>query len=764
MEKKINIGKKAKVEITWKVNPLEYSDEKLENIRTLFAKKYNIPISNVHVEKEFVTNGKSSVALNYENIKNITDPAFQHELFKQYLAESDIKDYNFEELLKIDSLVNNQMDYSQYEKGKKYSIKWLDWSNFLSYGGENHFDFTQLNGIVLLNGKPANKCGKSTFAYDLLHFLFFGETKSGKAKSENGQFVLGALFNSFLPDETELKVEGCITIDGVDYVIKRTLKRPAKSKKELRTATQKVEYYMINAVGEMEELPDVINLQQESSTKTSQIIKETIGNERDFDLIISATQKDLDDLISLKNDERGKLLTRWIGLSCLEDKNNIAKEMWNKKISANRLCDKYNRQTVSQEIVDLNNLLEEKEENQKKSFKELEECKKKLIDYTSDKERYISDKKTIDSSIETYGDLTSLEKKLETITNNGKNDSINKKNIENEIKTIVDYEYSDDEYKSLVKEKESLIEKISTIKANIQAYKEKNELLKNSEVCPTCHRKFDDIDNTPFIEENEKLIKKLINEGIEIKDKKIAVNSKIEDIDIKKENYKKKNNLELKLAAIETKLTNGRLEYKEVKEKIKKINENKEAIEYNNNLEIKINAINERIKVEESIKNRLIGDISSLQEKMTQIKEEITEKKEIISKIEVEEEIEKNWKLYLKLIGKEGISKIVLRNTLPIINGEINKLLDGATDFKVEVTMNEKNDVNFYMVRDNVKYNLAGASGLERTQSALALRTVLGNMSNLCKPDFLLLDEVLYCVDEEFYDEFSLHTKMYKDK
>ena len=56
----------------------------------------------------------------------------------------------------------------------------------------------------------------------------------------------------------------------------------------------------------------------------------------DFDMIISANSKDLDSLISLKDTDRGRLLSRWIGLSILEDKDAIAREKWNKDISKKR--------------------------------------------------------------------------------------------------------------------------------------------------------------------------------------------------------------------------------------------------------------------------------------------------------------------------------------------------------------------------------------------------------------------------------------------
>jgi DNA repair exonuclease SbcCD ATPase subunit len=115
------------------------------------------------------------------------------------------------------------------------------------------------------------------------------------------------------------------------------------------------------------------------------------------------------------------------------------------------------------------------------------------------------------------------------------------------------------------------------------------------------------------------------------------------------------------------------------------------------------------------------------------------------------------------MIGKDGISKMVLRNTLPIINSELNRLLGDVTDFRVEVVMNEKNDVDFLLIRNNTITRLSAASGLEKTQSALALRVVLGKMSKLSRPPFILLDEVLGTVAKENYDDMKrLYDKISK--
>lgn len=746
MQKKIDIGKIAKISIVWNIKPNGYTKEEEDNIRSLFAKKYGVPEKNIVVEKNFITENNNSAALNADNIKDIQDPVFQHKLFKEYLAENNIEDYDFDEILKIDSTINALIDYNVYEKSRNYSIKWIDWSNFLCYGQTNHFDFTTLHGLILLNGEPANKSGKSTFAYDLIHFLLFGKTKSGKANN------LSELFNNYLPNETELKVEGCLNIEGKDYIIKRTLTRAAKSKKAVRTAKQTVEYYVVNPNGEREELADIENLQEESTQKTNKIIKETIGNEKDFDLIISANAKDLDELISLKEDERGKLLSRWIGLSCLEDKDIKAREMWNKKISVGRFCDIYNRETLKSDIATLEETNKELTEKNEKIQKDITESAKKVEQYNSDKERYLSEKKPVDESLLRNGDVTTLETKLNTIKENGINKSKTLESLKQEANDIKNTEYSNEEYTNLIKEKESLIETISGIKVNINTLKKKNEDLANSEYCPTCHRKYDNVDNSGLINENKKEIQKLIEKGIAANNRKEDVAKEIAQLEEIRENQIKKNKVELKIAAIETEIAQQRLAYKEIFDTIKKLKENKEAIKYNNELDAKILTINETIRTETGIQQRLNDELVENKSLIKNNIETINEKKSYIVKIENEIQIEKNWKLYLKMIGKDGISKMVLRNTLPIINGELNNLLGDVADFDVEVSINEKNDVDFWLIRNGVKYRLSAASGLEKTQAALALRVVLSKMSTLSKVPFVLFDEILGGVAEVNYD------------
>lgn len=762
MQKKVEIGQEAKVRLLWRIPSTQYTREGEKSIVALFAQKYGISEKNVSVECVFTNTNNTSgdIALNSENIKSIQDPNFQHELFKQYLVDNEVEGYDWDALMQIDSRVNALIDYNLYEKSKKYSIKWMKWKNFLSYGPDNYFDFTKLHGLVLLRGEPANKSGKSTFAYDLLHFLLFGRTKSGK--SDN----LAGMFNSYLPQETELFVEGCICIDGNDYVIKRTLTRAAKSKKSIRTASQKVEYYRILDNGSYTELTnaDNENLQGSSTTETSKIITEAIGDESDFDLIISANAKDLDDLISMKEGDRGSLLTRWIGLSCIEDKDEVARKIFNEEVKKQPYSLMYDRVTLRNEIDTLNAENIELTNSVETRKLHIAECEKKISDYTKNKEVLIASKRKLSDDIPNNVDINTLQNLMNQIVEQGKVSNSQLKDAEIKLADFGDISYSEEEYKKLQREKEIVIENISSIKSQISRLKQDNADLKNGEKCPTCGRPYDNVDNSPKIKANEEKIATLISEGTELGKKREFLTESINGLDVLRKRVNEKNSLEVSIARLKYTVESQRGKYKEYRDIVRKLQDNEEAIKANNAIDAQVNVINETIKTETRIKDSETGAKTIEEQKIKSNEGLIADKESYILKLIAEETTKKNWAQYLKLIGKDGISKMVLKKTLPIINAELSNLLSDVADFDVEVSIDEKNSVNFWIIRDDVKNKLSAASGLEKTQAALALRVVLGNMSRLSKPPFVLFDEVLGTVAKENYDDMKkLYDKIVKN-
>ena len=709
------------------------------------AKKYGIPAKNIVVEPNYITANNSGV-LSSETVQSIHDPKFQQELMKQYIINNDIKDVDFEEIIKIDSQINSLIDYDAYDKGKRYTIKWVKWSNFLSYGPDNYFDFTTLNGLVLLNGEPANKSGKSTFAYDLLHFLLFGKTNTNKAKN------LGELFNNYLPEARTINVEGCINIDGEDFIIRRTLTRPAQGKKA-KTVTNKVEYYRLAEDGSEEILPED-NKQEASTTATTKLIKEALGNESDFDLIISANAKDLDNIISLTETEKGRLLSRWIGLSIIEDKDIKAREKWNKEISVGRFSDMYNQVQLES---DIENLTTENKHNEgciKALNEQISTHDKSITENQSNKDMLLSSMREIDTALLKV-DVTTLQASIDALIDDGKRKNSEVTIIEEQIKEIGEVSYSEEEYKKMKSENERLINDMAETRMKINNLKSTNKALESAEICPTCHRKLDNVDNSGQIEENKKTIQGLTDNGVAMKKRSDELVESMGVIEQKRAIAYKKSQLELKLAALKTEIANKRAEYKEKSQTLKEIQKNKDAIAKNNEITAKINVITANINYSERAKREATSEINLLEREIVKNNESIALKKSYLVKIEAERKTEKYWKLYLQMIGKDGISKMVLRNTLPIINSELNRLLGDVTDFRVEVVMNEKNDVDFLLIRDETITRLSAASGLEKTQAALALRVVLGKMSKLSRPPFILLDEVLGTVASENYDDMK---------
>ena len=751
MAKDLKIGQKSKICIEWSVLPIDYSREKENNIKELIAKKYNVPIENITVTPVYISlnNKGEKVALTNDTIQNIQDPKFQQHLFKVYLEENGIEDYNFEDLVNIDSQINCLINYDVYDKFKRYEIRWIKWSNFLSYGDDNFFDFTTLSGLVLLNGEPANQSGKSTFAYDLLHFTLFGKTTSGKAD------VLSEIFNRYRPETTEVNVEGCIAIDGEEYIIRRTLSRPTLKKRTAKSkTTQKVEYYKI-VNGEEQELFDVENAEGATNTQTTKIIKEAIGNEKDFDLVICANADNLKSLISLKDTERGRLLSKWIGLLPLEEKDTIAREKWNKEISPRLLSNMYNRETLKAEINTLSISQQETKDEILSIDKKIIESVSKINDLTTQRDTLLLAKGKVDESLLKI-DVHTLECSIETTTEKGKNIKILKENKEKELDAIKDIDFSENEYQELVSQKESLIVRINDFKHKINTLRETNKRLEESEYCPTCKRKLDNVDYSETIAENTKTIDDIIKLGIESKELLNEVTEKIAKMDENRKIFAEKNRISILIEKYEADLKVLRAELKEYNRTLKDLETNKSIIENNNKIDVSLNVVNATLNTENQIKEGLMQKQNFLKKEEERIVKDINDRESIIDKLDKEDTLVKNWKTYLMLVGKNGISKMVLRQTLPLINGELNRLLSGVCDFDVEVVIDDHNDVAFNLVRDNTVTNLASGSGFEQTAAALALRVVLGNISTLSRPSILLLDEVLGGVAQENYENIRL--------
>ena len=753
MQRKIEISDLSKVVIKWKTTPLEYSREKENSIISKMAQKYSIPKDNIRVDVQFTEKSKD-INVDNETVENINSPIFQQNLFKNFIEEKGIDGCDIEKIIEIDNSINNLIDYEQYDKNKRYCIKWIKWDNFMSYGPNNYIDFTDLKGLVLLTSNPSNQGGKSTFSVDLIRFLLFG-----KVTSRESDWTLSKIFNKHIPEATEVVVEGCISIDGTDYIIKRVVTRPSLERRTDKSkVVHKVNYYkLVN--DEYINLEDEENESGTSSTNTNKIIKESIGNEKDFDLMICVNSDNLKGLISLKDTERGRLLARWIGLLPLEEKDKIARDMFNKQVSPRLLLNKYDKNELSSQN---DSLLKENDELNKELKSErikISEIETKLTELRKNRDILLESKLQIDNSLINV-DVNTLEKKKESITESGIGKSTAKENHLKRISEIGEVSFNQNEYEELIESEKKLSIQINTVDITIKNLKKEITTLKNAEKCAYCGAPLKGVDNTAIIEaktieisNNTLILENLSNSLKEVIEKR-------KSMDENRALYNEKSRLELMVAKIEVDIDNLRKDYREVLRLLKDIQANKEAIEKNNKIDIALNNIDVNIKTEEKILQTKNNTIIEIERNIEINKRKVQENKTIIENICDEEKLVFNWRTYLEMVGKNGISKMVLRNTLPIINKELSQMLNGVCDFVVEIEIDDRQDVAFRLIHDGVVSNLSSGSGFEQTMASLALRSVLGKISSFSKLSFIIFDEILGGVSDDNYD----NVKMLYDK
>lgn len=106
---------------------------------------------------------------------------------------------------------------------------------------------------------------------------------------------------------------------------------------------------------------------------------------------------------------------------------------------------------------------------------------------------------------------------------------------------------------------------------------------------------------------------------------------------------------------------------------------------------------------------------------------------------------------------------------MPLINSELQRLLENSCHFRLEIQINDKNEVEFIMVDNSsgVEKLMVSGSGYEKTIASLALRSVLSKICSLPKPNVIVFDEVFGKISNDNLDmvyEFFVKIKEYFEK
>jgi DNA repair exonuclease SbcCD ATPase subunit len=675
------------------------------------------------------------------------DKNYQRELVRS-LVEAKGHGNLLDSVMNIDSAVESRMitDEVEISPFKKWYIKKIEFSNFLSYGENQVIDFEKCNGITVVESDPPNFGGKTVLSVDLLMFLFFNTTTKTQKAEE--------IFNRF-SDSNKVSVKGEITIDGEDYIIARSIERKKNKAGEWNVKSE-LDFFKKLADGQLQ------NFTGEQRRETENFIKNSIGNMDDFLMTILTTASNLEDLIEAKPTARGQVLSRFLGLEFIKKKEETAKEIYS-EFSKGMMSNVYNTESLRQQNETSKEevkTLESEIENADRQIVDVDNRLKKGQDYKDgligskytdlDQELVILNPDTLKTQISgADSTIKDLERNIASVDvvepkeyyHEDKHDEVKEKLLNTKI------------------EKNRAWDKVEDISDMVNKYGDGMQ-------CQHCGIKLMEAE----------LTKKKISELGEWKEKFNTLSDDVTKLELEEKSFvelknefdkyeknkliKEKYEISLESAVNKKQQLEDKLgRYEKVQEKIKKNNE------------IEAQLVKANMRINELIDEKRIYDRIKVSNQLN-IKnhtERIEKNNEIITMIAEEFEREKVYKIYMDVFGKNGISKMIMKTMMPLINQELQRLLMDSCYFNLEIRINDKNEVEFMMIDNStgIEKLMASGSGYERTIASMALRAVLSKVCSLPKPNIIVWDEVFGKVSNENLDmvgEFFNKMKEYFEK
>jgi DNA repair exonuclease SbcCD ATPase subunit len=732
------------IQVVWEDTPDNFTQERLKRVRSYFEKKYKSKNVNVITKVKTEDTDMQSVDVSM----NILDENFQKELIKKYLIANGYEK-SLDEVLNIDILVEDKIasEKSEITPFKKWYIKNIEFSNFLSFGDNQKIDFEKVEGITAVESNPPNFGGKTVLTVDLLLFLFFNTTtKTNKAEE---------IFNRFR-NKDKVVVKGEIQIDGEDYIIVREVNRKLKRNKSEYTVSTSLEFFKKLSDGSLQ------NFTGEQRRETEDFIKKSIGTMDDFLMTILTTSTNLEELIDSKPTARGQVLSRFLGLDSLKLKEDVAKEITS-NYSKGMISNIYNVESLKEEIEIGKLDIEQENKNIQKCIDELTDVNGRIEKgqgYRDDliKKKHIGlddellriNPESMENEIKEYGSKIGTTLKELTSINVIEPSKYYHEDEHDQVKEKL----SNEKVKmgTMTSKKEDIIEELKTFEDGLEC-----------QYCGIVLAQSDYNDKKKV--ELKSLNKNLINTVKCVNDLTNEEKSFVElkkDFDQYERNKLIKEKFEIQLETLE--LKKGSLE-----DRLRRFKEVQIKLEENKKIDETILKADMRLDVLTVERDGVNVKISDSRNNIKNRNSKIDENNEFILRIKDEEKKLRLYKIYLELFGKKGITKMIMRSMTPVINSELQRLLVDSAEFKLEVRISEKDEVEFLMIDNNtgIEKLMSSGSGYERSIASLALRAVLSKVCSLPKPNIVVFDEVFGKISNEnleMVSQFFQKIKEYFEK
>lgn len=745
--KKLEVHDNAKLRVILEhAIPLDKLDKSMKKIKEKFHSQ----------SITFVNNSKAvtkEVAKNFTDKDNVRNLNVQEKYIRDFLEEYNASEDTVKKVLELNERfsVTSEPDI---QRNVNWHLKSMKWNNMFNYHEDNSINFDNLNGVVGIFGP--NYSGKSSVIDCLLYSLFNSTTKNVR-KNLN-------LVNN---DKSSADVELKVSIDNDEYTIHRKIeKSKKKSKGQMVTESRTTVDFTSSG--------DKLNGVDRSDTDKS--IRNILGTYDDFLLTSVSSQFGSLSFINDGSTTRKEILTNFLDLNFFNEKLEQAKE----------------------ESASLKALIKKQEKNNYDAF--IDECNKNIIHSNTllqNKNTELGELKTaLENIIKQQGLQENEINKLNKSISNKSYDVVEKRynNLTSQIQDaqsqLNDLETSIKLYEASILSSKEKIDNfdIDNLKAKKELYtKLKSELdVEISEISninnqiASLNSKLNLLNEVPcgdtfkgckFIKDAHQakdLLVPLTVKSLQLDQNKVKKENELKSLgDIKQVNYgissyeeikrshtqySDKLNLRLKtLKEVQAKLiilnndfSNAKSEYEsfkgfdDIKEKERQLN-----ITLNKIYVLKTSIVSK----EQEIAN-LIGTIASNTAKIESYKAE---------KRDYENNVEEYaaYDLYIKAMHPSGVPFEIVKKHLPIINGEIEKILSGFAEFNVYMEA-ESDKLEIYIEHPEQQPRpIELGSGAEKMMASIAIRLALVNVCSLPKCDAIFLDEPATAMDAKNLETFG---------
>ena len=677
--------------------------------------------------------------------ENLRENSTHKKLIRDYY--SNLKN-NKQRLDRFDELIDRYLSQISSQDESLRNVRWqidsFRFDNTFAYGEGNIINFDNLPGITGIFGKNAK--GKSSIIGALVYGLF-NTTDRGPIKNVH---IINSRKNMC---ETSIN----FSMNGKNLCLKR---------KTIKKQTKKGDVYGTTSLSllEVDESGNpVTDLSGEQRRDTEKIVRDIIGTPEDFLMTSLASQGQMNTFIRERATARKMILTNFLDLNVFEKIYDLAKDEsqelrakskvmplvdWDAEIDDCHMITSENKQMmkdIQEDIKNKRNKLEKLNVEiavsgiiESVTQKEIDEQNSIVEKNRKNLEALIRKKESCDRSIHEEREKIL---KIKRVKNDFPIDVLKEqikfqRNLEKSLLTLK-HEHQNQE--TLLESQLESIRKLEEVPCG--------------DVYPTCKFIKQSHLDKGQIEDQKKTVKILSENFAEMRQSLDAVIS--ENLENKIQKYdklvEKESGLSVSISQLEIKINNflnevkyARRDAEESEELVRDMHERIIDDDTSSDVRLRNSVLSLRKDIKDLERNRLIvaDRVSRSNVEINRLRKERQEFSQIKKDLKI-------YDMFMQAMSKKGIPLQIMTSQLPLINGEIAKILHGVTGFTVELEADpESNAMDIYINYGDSRRIVELASGMEKMMASLAIRVALINVSSLPKTNMLIIDEGFGALDE----------------